>query len=128
MPYPQDDSPRPRDPDLSGRDRIDLLIDVDRDYTSYFHLTVDYRGWACDRCLGSSAWNPQWYIASAQTDESWTVECAIAWSELSERVPTASDCWALGVQRIAPGGGFQAWNHPATPAVRGDGFGLLRFE
>jgi hypothetical protein len=35
--YPASSGPRPRDPDLSQRDRIEVLIDVDRDYATYRH-------------------------------------------------------------------------------------------
>jgi photosystem II stability/assembly factor-like uncharacterized protein len=126
--YPASSGPRPRDPDLSQRDRIEVLIDVDRDYATYYRLVIDHRGWVRDECLGSDAWNPQWYVAAAEDDGSWTVECAIAWRELVETPPDRQQYWAIGLQRIAPGGGFQSWNQPATPTVRPEGFGLLKFQ
>ena len=36
---------RPRQADLSANDRIDLILSPDRDYTSYYRLSIDYRGW-----------------------------------------------------------------------------------
>ncbi len=125
--YPSSSQPRPRDPDLSQRDRIELLIDVDRDYASYYRLVIDHRGWVRDECLGSAAWDPQWYVAAAEDDVSWTVECAIPWSELVEHRPASQQYWAIGLQRTVPGGGFQAWNQPASPTIRPEGFGLLQF-
>jgi photosystem II stability/assembly factor-like uncharacterized protein len=126
--YPASDSPRPRDPDLSQRDRIQLLIDVDRDYTTYYHLTIDHRGWAGESCLDVTAWDPDWYIAAVEDEQSWTVEAAIPWSALAENPPTEQSVWAIGLQRVVPRVGFQAWSRPASPQVRPEGFGLLMFQ
>ncbi len=126
--YPSSDQPRPRTAELTDRDRIEVLIDVDRDYSTYYRLTIDSRGWVRDECLGSSHWTPEWYVATDQDEHSWTVEAAIAWSELVAQRPAPGAVWALGVQRLVPGRGFQAWNHPARPRITPEGFGLLRFE
>jgi hypothetical protein len=51
--------PRPRDPDLSQRDRIEVLIDVDRDYASYLSLWSSTTAAGCaNECMGSAAWDP----------------------------------------------------------------------
>jgi photosystem II stability/assembly factor-like uncharacterized protein len=121
-------SARPRDADLADHDRLDILIDVDRDYVTYFHLTVDHRGWARDACLGSLAWNPQWYIAASETPRAWQVEAAIPWTELQATAPAPGDHWALGIQRVVPGAGFQSWTVPASPDILPAGFGLLGFD
>lgn len=125
--YPSSSETRPRDPDLSRRDRIEILIDIDRDYATYYRLVIDHRGWVRDECLGSPAWQPRWYVAAAEDDVSWTVECAIPWEALVEHPPEGHQYWAIGVHRIAPGGGFQSWNQPASPDIRPEGFGLLKF-
>lgn len=125
--YPSSSEKRTRDPDLSRRDRIEILLDIDRDYATYYRLVIDHRGWVRDECLGSPAWQPRWYVAAAEDDVSWTVECAIPWSELVQHPPASHQYWAIGVQRIAPGGGFQSWNQPASPDIRPEGFGLLKF-
>ena len=39
--YFADDTPRTYDADLSGHDRLEFSLDVDRDYTSGYRLTVD---------------------------------------------------------------------------------------
>ncbi len=126
--YPANDSPRPRDPDLSDRDRVEFLLDVDRDYATYYRLVVDHRGWPAESCFGTSAWDPEWYVASAQDDHTWTVEAAIAWSELVERPPAPGDHWAAGIQRVVPRVGLQSWAKPAALKARPEGFGLLTFE
>jgi hypothetical protein len=125
--YPTTDAPRPRDPELGDRDRIDLLIDVDRDYATYYRLTIDHRGWCSESCLGISSWNPEWFVASAEDEQTWTIEAAIAWEELTDSGPNERDAWAAGIQRVVPGAGFQAWTQPSAVRVRPEGFGLLMF-
>ncbi len=129
--YPRTDEPRPRDSHLADRDRVDLLIDVDRDYATYFRLTVDHRGWTGEACLGDWAWNPEWFVAATGDDNSWTIEAAIAFDELAGR--PASDgpdgrVWAVGVQRTIPGVGFQSWTAPAAVDPAPEGFGLLELD
>jgi photosystem II stability/assembly factor-like uncharacterized protein len=68
---------RPRDPDLSRRDRVEIQFDVDRDYQSTFKFTVDYRGWGAEELNGARGWNPKWFIARSEGETFWTVEIAI---------------------------------------------------
>jgi hypothetical protein len=119
---------RPRDANLDLQDRVDLLIDVDRDYASYFRLTIDYRGWTGEACFGEKDWNPQWYVAARLDEQTWVAEAAIPLAELIDHTPGNRDVWAVGLQRTVPGVGFQSWSEPA--AVRGlpEGFGLLMFR
>lgn len=119
---------RPRDADLSAFDRVDFCLDMDRDYATYYRLTVDRRGWTAESCWGDTTWNPQWYVAAGGDETTWVVEAAIPWKELVTEVPLAGDVWACGVQRTAPTTGFQSWTAPADIAVRPEGFGLLTFE
>lgn len=122
------EGPRPRDPDLSDQDRVDLLIDVDRDYATYFRLTVDQRGFTGESCFGDKTWDPKWYVAAEPDNTVWTIEAAVPLKELVAKPPRPGDAWAIGVQRTIPGAGFQSWSQPATPEVRPEGFGLLVFE
>jgi len=126
--YPAAEPRRARDPDLADRDRLELLLDLDRDYATYYRLAVDHRGWAAESCAGVASWNPDWYIAAAEDESAWTVEAALPWKELCERPPTAQTVWAIGLQRVVPGAGFQAWSQPADPAIVPAGFGLLLFR
>jgi hypothetical protein len=126
--YPTSDAPRPRDPDLSAHDRIDLLLDIDRDYASYYRLTVDHRGWTGEACLDDVSWNPTWYVAAHVEGQDWTIEAAIPWRELRRQTPQGDTAWAAGVQRVVPGVGFQAWTKPANLNVVAEGFGLLMFQ
>ncbi len=126
--YAFDSLPRPRDPDLSGRDRVDLLLDVDRDYATFYRLTVDHRGWTGEACLGDAGWDPEWFVAASENDTEWTVEAAIAWKELVPKAPGSRQAWAFGLQRIVPGAGVQSFSRPAAAVPRAEGFGLLVFE
>ncbi|GIW92290.1 MAG: hypothetical protein KatS3mg110_0331 [Pirellulaceae bacterium] len=119
---------RTRDADLKDRDRIQILIDIDRDYTTYYLLEVDCRGWAADQCWNSPSWDPEWYIASRDDGTWWTLELAIGWQELVAEPPKPNAAWAVQFQRIAPKTGFQAWSTPADTQPIPEGFGVLVFR
>ncbi|MFW6169489.1 MAG: YCF48-related protein [Planctomycetota bacterium] len=126
--YPSSSRPRPRDPDLADQDRVELFIDVDRDYTSFYRLTVDHRGWTGEACMGNQDWNPTWYVASKTTSRDWTIEAAIPWQQLVPHPPRGNDAWAIGFHRIAPGIGIQSFTKPAAVHPRGEAFALLIFQ
>ena len=75
--YPVSRDPRPRDADLQDRDRIELLIDENRDWNTFSRLVVDSRGWTRDSRLECTSWNPTWYVAADQDAHQWTIEAAI---------------------------------------------------
>ena len=126
--YPASSAPRPRDADLSAHDRVELLIDVDRDFATFFRLQVDHRGWTRESCFDDLTWNPRWFVAARDTDREWTCEIAIPLHELTPQAPLARDAWAIGIQRIVPQVGFQSWTRPAALDAQPRGFGLLVFE
>ncbi len=119
---------RPRDADLSDHDRVEVFLDIDRDYATFYRLTVDHRGWTNDRLWEDRTWNPTWYVAASRDEHGWTVEAAIPMKELTGQSPQSREVWAIGLQRVAPGVGFQSWNKPAAVDVLPDGFGHLEFE
>lgn len=125
--YPRDDRPRPRDGDVEAHDHVRLLLDVDRDYGSWFELAVDSRGWTADRCWGEAAWNPEWFVAAAESPDgqSWVIEAAIPWNQLAAQPPRAGEAWACAVERRPPAA------EPAETAGKALGperFALLLFE
>ena len=115
---------------LSRRDRIDFLLCPDRDYATFYRISIDYRGWVNTACWGDATWRPALFVAPATVEGTWTVEAAIPWSELVDHPPRASDrqAWAANIQRIIPGVGFQNWSAPATIEIRPEGFGYLEFD
>lgn len=119
---------RRHDADLARFDRVSFHIDVDRDYATYYTLTIDQRGCTVDTCFGDRSWNPKWYVAADADEKSWRFEAAIPWSELVPRPPVRNNAWALGVVRTMPAVGLQSWTHPSGAIPRPESFGLLRFE
>ncbi len=126
--YPEPHGPRPRNADLSGRDRVEFYIDLDRDYTTWYQLVMDHRGWVAESCWGDASWNPTWFVAQAADEQSWTVEAAIPLDQLTGAYPGSRAVWAVGIQRIVPGVGFQSWTQPAAIDVLPEGFGWLMFD
>jgi photosystem II stability/assembly factor-like uncharacterized protein len=120
--------PRTTDTDLSRHDRVLVCLDVDRDYASFYSLTVDARGWPAESCFGDATWDPTWFIATGGDEHYWTVEVAIPWEELAPRRPQVREVWSVGIQRVVPGVGLQALGRPAAAEVVPEGFALLVFE
>ena len=119
---------RPRDPDLSQHDRVDLFFDIDRGYATYYHLTIDHRGWAADAINGDRNWNPKWFVAAQTADGVWTAEAAVPLAELKATIVPGKTVWAFGIQRTVPGVGFQSWTAPAGTEVAPERFGWVGFE
>lgn len=127
---PSSDEPVARtrhDADLRAHDRIELCLDLDRDYTSYFKLSADERGLSRDECWGDVGWNPKWFIAVTQDADGWKLEAAIPWTELLGGPAKTDQAWAFNVARILPGKGVQSLGRPAGVAPRAEGFTLLKF-
>jgi photosystem II stability/assembly factor-like uncharacterized protein len=120
--------PRPRDPDLSDHDRLELVLDVDRDFATYYRLAIDHRGWVSESCWHDATWNPAWFVAAGGDEKAWTAEAAIPLAELVGASPAPGTSWALGAQRTVPGVGFQSWTEPAAPEVMPEGLGYLIFH
>ena len=126
--YGAEDRVRERDAKLQTHDRVELLLDIDRDYSTYYRLAIDHRGWTSETCLGDPSWNPAWYVATAGDDTHWTAEAAIPLGELTPNKPPKKTYWAVGLQRIVPGTSVQSWTPDADLDVRPEGFGLMQFE
>ena len=104
-----------------------ILLDLDRDYQTYFHLQIDQRGAVAEDCWGDRTWNPTWFVACKSGPDGWTAEAAIPLKELTGDAPTIGKAWAVNVVRILPGRGVQAWSLPADVRPRPEGMGLLLF-
>jgi hypothetical protein len=126
--YPAGEGQRPRDPDLTTHDRVEFYLDLDRDWATWYRLTIDHRGWTGESCWSDDTWNPQWFVAAHTEDGVWRAEAAIALAELTGEPPRPHEVWAVGIQRVVPGVGFQSWTAPASTAVAPEGFGYLLFE
>ncbi|HEV3436833.1 MAG TPA: sugar-binding protein, partial [Gemmata sp.] len=119
---------RTRDADMTGHDRVDILLDLDRDYQTYYRFQVDHRGCLAEDCWGDKTWNPKYFVGFNATDTGWTAEFAIPLIELTGDRPSHGRVWAMNVSRIVPGKGIQAWSGPADDTPRPEGMGLLQFR
>lgn len=119
---------RPRDADLRPYDRVSLLLDLDRDYSTCFHLQIDQRGCVCEDCWGDRGWNPKWFVAVRSTPSAWYIEAAIPLHELTGQRVAVGTVWAGNVVRILPRRGVQAASVPADVEPRPEGMGLLLFQ
>jgi len=122
--------PRTRDADLRGHDRVSILLDLDRDYCTCYHLQIDQRGCVCEDCWGDKTWDPRWFVAVHSEPTCWVAEAAIPLVALTSDGITAGRTWACNVVRVLPGRGVQALSLPAeTPeeSLRPEGMGLLIF-
>jgi photosystem II stability/assembly factor-like uncharacterized protein len=126
--YATDSAPRTHDAVLSQHDRVTIRLDTDRDYATAFELTVDSRGWTNDSCCGDPTWDPNWYVAAASDDTSWTVEAAVPLAELTDKPITSRQVWAVSARRTIPRVGYQSWAGTASSADSPDQFGLLIFQ
>jgi hypothetical protein len=126
--YVSTDEPRPRDADLVEHDRVAVRLDVDRDFATWFELTVDHRGWTREACWGDTHWNPTWFVAAAEDETAWTIEAAIPLVELVAETPRAKDVWAVGVRRTIPRNGSQSWCGDGADIDSPEQFGFLIFE
>ncbi len=92
---------RPRDADLTHRDRVELAFDVDRDYRSANRFVIDHRGWVQESCTGSLGWNPDWYVSQSDDETTWTVEIAIPLAQMIPARIEPGSTWAFQAARRA---------------------------
>jgi hypothetical protein len=119
---------RTRDADLTGHDHVDILLDMDRDYQTYYRFQIDHRGCLAEDCWGDKSWNPKYHVAFHSSDTGWTAEIAIPLVELTGDRPAHGKSWAVNVSRVVPGEGIQAWSGPADNDPRPEGMGMLQFR
>lgn len=120
---------RRHDADLTGQDRLQIAIDLDRDYQSSLVLEVDQRGFTRDTCWLDAGWDPEWFVACQGDERHWRVELAIPLAELSrERPVRANETWGLSVSRILPGIGVQSWGEQQGDVPERASFVVLQFR
>jgi photosystem II stability/assembly factor-like uncharacterized protein len=119
---------RLRDADMTNHDRIDILLDLDRDYQTYYRFQVDHRGCLAEDCWGDKGWNPRYFAAFHPSEKGWTAELAIPIQELTSDQPSHGKTWAMNVTRVVPGKGLLSWSGPADQMPRPEGMGLLQFR
>lgn len=117
------------DADLSGYDRMQFAIDVDRDYFSSCVFEVDQRGLTHDRCGDDPTWNPEWYVACDGDQSHWRVEIAIPRSQLETSGPSAQEpVWSVAITRILPAQGIQSWSGQKQEELQLGSYGWLQLK
>jgi photosystem II stability/assembly factor-like uncharacterized protein len=119
---------RRRDEDLHAYDRVGIMLNLDRNYQTYYHFQIDQRGCLSEDCWGDKTWNPKWYVALNSDETGWTTEAAIPLVELTGESINIGRLWSCNVVRVVPGAGVQAWSLPADVDPRPEGMGLLMFH
>jgi photosystem II stability/assembly factor-like uncharacterized protein len=94
---------RSRDLDLSGVDRLQLMIDTDRDLLTSFQFFVSGSGQTNDSIDGNLAWNPTWYRQVHRADGRIAFEMAILRRELADLPIHAGESWYVSAQPVAAG-------------------------
>ncbi|MCS7020858.1 MAG: YCF48-related protein [Gemmataceae bacterium] len=120
--------PRPRDADLRGRDRLELLLDLDRDGQTFFRFCVDHRGAPAEDCTDDPQWNPKYFLAYQADDQAWIAEWAIPWKELGLPRAPASQTIAFQLLRIIPAHGVLGLAPAHGGDIRHTPVALLRFQ
>ena len=138
--YRDSNAARSRDAKIQNEDRIEVVVDTDRDYSSFLNFEVDHRGWCRDGSNASHGWDPEWYVAQKSDEKSWTVEVAIPLQQLTAANINDNTTWAVSLARRV---GRKSPNLWATPSLNlesqtiglhqvsefsADGFQLLQFE
>jgi photosystem II stability/assembly factor-like uncharacterized protein len=118
---------RTRDADLRAFDRVSLMLDLDRDYQTYFQWQIDQRGAVAEDCWADRTWNPRWLVAHKSTSTGWTAELAIPLVEITGDAIPIGKAWCLNIVRMLPGRGVQAFSLPADVTPRPEGMGLVIF-
>ncbi len=119
---------RTHDADLTGFDRVTLLVDIDRDYAVSDVFEIDERGCTRESCGSDFTWNPKWFVATSSDLSRWTFEAAIPLSEIAPPELRRGCVWSIGIVRTLPAISVSGWpasgNQPAEPVWRG----LLKLE
>ena len=113
-------SNRGHDEPVRPFDRLELALDVDRDFGTAWNLTIAADGAVAEDCCGDASWNPRAAIhvsrqtgATAGDAGAWRIELAIPLTELAPEPPVNGAAWALRLRRVTPGVGAAVWPPPA---------------
>ena len=119
---------RSRDAKLTEQDHINIFIDIDRDYASFYQFSVDHRGWTREAICDDLHFDPDWFVAASSDQQTWTVEAAIPIDQITGRAPTSGDTWALAIQRVMPKHGVESWTNKESALFIPEMAGLLIFD
>ena len=105
-----------RDADLQGSDRVSIGFDIDQDLLTAMRLTMTRDGRTHDDLDGHPRWNPTWYLASREQDDTVVTEIAIEQSSLGVIVEPG-DNWFVESESI-PQDQARRYNMMPDPMTR----------
>ena len=111
-------------------DQIQLRLDLDRDYASWFDLRWSATGDLHDSVNDMVQWNPAWSIAMTHDATSWSAEIAIPLEQLTVGSDMTFEkwtdrVWALNAVRYVPGVSTQTRTPYLSDRVSSDDWFLL---
>ena len=112
-------------------DCIEVFLDTNRDYSTYFQLIANVIGTQRDgRGKNKAIWNPKWKVAAAIGDTHWNVEIAIPFKELDVSTPEPGQVWGLNLNRARRAGEreISGWTFMDKNHHQPERFGYLIFK
>lgn len=81
--------PKPRDHDLTKRQRLSIRIDTDQDLWNSYHLQMTQSKQGSEGINDNLSWHPEWYFASSRAGRYVHFEVAIKQRDLARLSPLA---------------------------------------
>lgn len=119
---------RQHDFPMAGKPRLQIMLDVDRDYATSYQFEVEMSGQTRESCAQIQKWNPNWFVAHKAEGNQVRLEIAIPLEELTYRKIYKGETWVGQVSFIQPGQIITSWNHPPSVEPRPQSMGLIRFD
>jgi len=127
-----------RDQTVHEDDCVELFLDLNHDYTTYYQIVVNSLGTIADNQWdssvqtgngGNSEWNGKYEIATKVEETFWTAEIAIPISQFERRIEPG-DIWGFNLARIriANAAEYGQWVPTYGRALRPDRFGFILFD
>ena len=127
---------RNRDGSVWGDDCVEIFIDTNHDYRTYYHIGVNSLGTVADgynagsSSTGSRSWNGEYKVATSVQDTFWTCEMKIPFKTLDDTEVRKGTLWGFNMARvrIANASEYGQWVPTYGFAHRPGGFGFLIFD
>lgn len=125
-----------RDDNAWQDDCVEIFLDPDRDYRTYYQIVVNSRGVIFDQHSdgknpnGDRTWNGRYLHATRVTPAWWALEIEIPLAQFDEGEIGAGAVWGANLARIriANASEYGQWSPTYGSALRPDRFGFLVFE
>ena len=125
-----------RDMDVHKDDCVEMQMDTNHDYRSYYHLIVNTLGTISDsynqggRACGDPSWNGDYTIATAVEDTFWVCEIEIPFKQVGNPRVRRGTLWGFNVARVRIGNAseYGQWMPTYGTPHRPGRFGFLFFE